>query len=228
MNQTEEALAVLHGLKRLGVQLAIDDFGTGYSSLSYLKRLPLDILKIDKSFIRGLPDDPHDAAITRAIIALGRSMQLTVIAEGVETEGQQSFLTHEGCEQIQGFVLSPPLPAELFASKFLKPRQPIGAPEKRRYNPPTCATRVACLRLQAVGSAWGFPQGNRTLGIHPGNQNSPRSLLPSGLAAAAVAIKPKVVELSAARPQDQNTGLGAHPKTNPCGRVDPAGVTCVI
>ena len=91
-------------------------------------------------------------------------MQLTVIAEGVETEGQQSFLTHEGCEQIQGFVLSPPLPAELFASKFLKPRQPIGAPEKRRYNPPTCATRVACLRLQAVGSAWGFPQGNRTLG----------------------------------------------------------------
>ncbi len=137
MNQTEEALAVLHGLKRLGVQLAIDDFGTGYSSLSYLKRLPLDILKIDKSFIRGLPDDPHDAAITRAIIALGRSMQLTVIAEGVETEGQQSFLTHEGCEQIQGFVLSPPLPAELFASKFLKPRQPIGAPEKRRYNPPT-------------------------------------------------------------------------------------------
>lgn len=130
MNQTEEALAVLHGLKRLGVQLAIDDFGTGYSSLSYLKRLPLDILKIDKSFIRGLPDDPHDAAITRAIIALGRSMQLTVIAEGVETEGQQSFLTHEGCEQIQGFVLSPPLPAELFASKFLKPRQPIGAPRE--------------------------------------------------------------------------------------------------
>ncbi|HCE6106719.1 TPA: EAL domain-containing protein, partial [Pseudomonas aeruginosa] len=97
---------------------------------SYLKRLPLDILKIDKSFIRGLPDDPHDAAITRAIIALGRSMQLTVIAEGVETEGQQSFLTHEGCEQIQGFVLSPPLPAELFASKFLKPRQPIGAPRE--------------------------------------------------------------------------------------------------
>ena len=69
-------------------------------------------------------------AITRAIIALGRSMQLTVIAEGVETEGQRSFLTHEGCEQIQGFVLSPPLPAELFASKFLKPRQPIGAPRE--------------------------------------------------------------------------------------------------
>ncbi|MGA4817606.1 putative bifunctional diguanylate cyclase/phosphodiesterase [Pseudomonas aeruginosa] len=162
MNQTEEALAVLHGLKRLGVQLAIDDFGTGYSSLSYLKRLPLDILKIDKSFIRGLPDDPHDAAITRAIIALGRSMQLTVIAEGVETEVSRAS-THEGCEQIQGFVLSPPLPAELFASKFLKPRQPIGAPRERRYNPPTCATRVACPPPSCRVSG-GFPQGNRTLG----------------------------------------------------------------
>ncbi|MEZ4054697.1 EAL domain-containing protein, partial [Enterobacter rongchengensis] len=74
MEDPEVALEQLHRLRELGVTLAIDDFGTGYSSLSYLKRLPLDILKIDKSFIRGLPDDPHDAAIARAIIALGRSM----------------------------------------------------------------------------------------------------------------------------------------------------------
>ncbi|MBM5457547.1 EAL domain-containing protein [Pseudomonas sp. P66] len=120
MSQAEEALAILHQLKHLGVQLAIDDFGTGYSSLSYLKRLPLDILKIDQSFIRGLPDDPHDAAIARAIIALGRSMQLTIIAEGVENLAQQRFLTAEGCEQIQGYIISLPLAADEFATTFLR------------------------------------------------------------------------------------------------------------
>ncbi|SDB41396.1 periplasmic sensor diguanylate cyclase/phosphodiesterase [Pseudomonas sp. NFACC23-1] len=122
MSQAEEALTVLHQLKKLGVQLAIDDFGTGYSSLSYLKRLPLDILKIDQSFVRGLPDDPHDAAIVRAIIALGRSMQFTIIAEGVETLAQQQFLTEEGCEQIQGYIVSLPLCAEEFAATFLRVR----------------------------------------------------------------------------------------------------------
>jgi diguanylate cyclase (GGDEF)-like protein/PAS domain S-box-containing protein len=120
MSQTEEALAVLHKLKRLGVQLAIDDFGTGYSSLSYLKKLPLDILKIDQSFVRGLPDDQHDAAIVRAIIALGRSMQLTVIAEGVENLEQQQFLADEGCEQIQGYIVSLPLRPEEFCATFLR------------------------------------------------------------------------------------------------------------
>ncbi|XVO86984.1 EAL domain-containing protein [Pseudomonas palleroniana] len=119
MSQAEEALEVLHQLKRLGVQLAIDDFGTGYSSLSYLKRLPLDFLKIDQSFVRGLPDDPHDAAIVRAIIALGHSMQFTIIAEGVENPAQQAFLAAEGCEQMQGYIVSLPLPPELFAASHL-------------------------------------------------------------------------------------------------------------
>ena len=120
MSQTEEALDVLHKLKQMGVQLAIDDFGTGYSSLSYLKRLPLNTLKIDQSFIRGLPDDVDDVAIVRAIIALGRSMQLTIIAEGVETQAQQDFLAKEGCEQIQGYIVSVPLSADEFAASFLR------------------------------------------------------------------------------------------------------------
>ncbi|MWV15218.1 EAL domain-containing protein [Pseudomonas sp. L-22-4S-12] len=129
MTQAEEALGILHELKALGLQLAIDDFGTGYSSLSYLKRLPLDILKIDKSFVRGLPGDPDDAAITRAIIALGRSLQMTVIAEGVETKAQEIFLSSEGCAQIQGYVVSRPLSAESFASNFLGPLS-IGSSER--------------------------------------------------------------------------------------------------
>ncbi|WP_165671111.1 bifunctional diguanylate cyclase/phosphodiesterase [Metapseudomonas otitidis] len=130
MSQAEEALAVLHALKDLGLQLAIDDFGTGYSSLSYLKRLPLDIIKIDKSFVRGLPHEQEDAAIARAIIALGHSMQLTVIAEGVETADQEAFLRAEGCEQIQGYIVSRPLPADVFARQFLSPSQTVGAPDK--------------------------------------------------------------------------------------------------
>ncbi|WP_165678778.1 putative bifunctional diguanylate cyclase/phosphodiesterase, partial [Metapseudomonas otitidis] len=130
MSQAEEALAVLHALKDLGLQLAIDDFGTGYSSLSYLKRLPLDIIKIDKSFVRGLPHEQEDAAIARAIIALGHSMQLTIIAEGVETADQEAFLRAEGCEQIQGYIVSRPLPADVFARQFLSPSQTVGAPDK--------------------------------------------------------------------------------------------------
>ena len=130
MNQAEDALKLLHQFKALGIQLAIDDFGTGYSSLSYLKRLPVDTLKIDQSFVRGLPNDANDVAIVRAIIALGRSMQLTVIAEGVETTAQERFLAAEGCEQIQGFVISRAIHAEAFAQNFLSPRHSVGAREK--------------------------------------------------------------------------------------------------
>jgi diguanylate cyclase (GGDEF)-like protein len=112
MDNPEDAVKVLVELHRLGVRLAIDDFGTGYSSLAYLKRFPVDALKLDRSFVTGLPDDGDDATIARAVIAMAHSLKLKVIAEGVETEAQRAFLSVNGCEQIQGYLVSRPLPAE--------------------------------------------------------------------------------------------------------------------
>ena len=110
MREADQAISTLIELKSLGVMLAIDDFGTGYSSLSYLKRLPIDRLKIDRSFVRDIPEDADDMAITKAILSLGANLQLEVIAEGVETNEQQEFLRSEGCVKVQGFLYSQPLP----------------------------------------------------------------------------------------------------------------------
>ncbi|MDC0598252.1 EAL domain-containing protein [Gammaproteobacteria bacterium] len=123
MHNTETALVKLNELKEMGVSIAIDDFGTGYSSLSQLKHFPVDTLKIDRSFIRELPTDMEDMAITEAIIAMGKMLGLTVVAEGVETAEQQTFLSEHACDEIQGFHFSKPVSPEDF-EKLLAEYQP--------------------------------------------------------------------------------------------------------
>lgn len=112
MGQEDTAIAALRRLRRLGITIAVDDFGTGYSSLSRLKQLPIDRLKIDRSFVQDLPYDEDDTAIARAIIALGHSLGLRVIAEGVETAAQAQFLLDEGCPEAQGYYYSRPVAAD--------------------------------------------------------------------------------------------------------------------
>ena len=112
MANPERATAILRELRTVGVHLAIDDFGTGYSSLGYLKSFPVHTLKIDRSFIKDVPADPDDVAITHAIIAMGHSMRLDVVAEGVETAEQLEFLREHGCDYMQGYLIGKPIPAE--------------------------------------------------------------------------------------------------------------------
>jgi EAL domain-containing protein (putative c-di-GMP-specific phosphodiesterase class I) len=114
VENVENTIRKMSALKAKGVTFALDDFGTGYSSLAYLKRLPLDELKIDQSFVRDVLTDVNDAAITRTIVALGKTLGLQVIAEGVETVGQRDFLAENGCHAYQGYLFSHPLPAEQF------------------------------------------------------------------------------------------------------------------
>ncbi|MCK8688493.1 EAL domain-containing protein, partial [Pseudomonas umsongensis] len=110
LDNTEKAVYTLHALKDLGVQVSIDDFGTGYSSLNYLKRLPVDKIKIDHTFIQEVISDRHDAAITRGIISMAHHLELKVIAEGVETESQVAFLKKNHCDEFQGYYFAKPMP----------------------------------------------------------------------------------------------------------------------
>ena len=115
MKDLEGSAKNMQALKKQGVQLAIDDFGTGYSSLSYLKHLPLDRLKIDMSFVQGVQDHASDRAIARAIVVLGHNLNMTVIAEGIETETQRKILWGYGCETGQGYLFGRPMEPEAFA-----------------------------------------------------------------------------------------------------------------
>lgn len=123
LQDVEVAIKTLHSLKEMGVKLSIDDFGTGYSSLSYLKRLAVNKLKIDQSFVRDMAEDPDSAAIVRAVIQLGHTLQLTVIAEGVENDAQLAFLRNYGCDEVQGYFYSRPVPSDEFV-KLLETRAP--------------------------------------------------------------------------------------------------------
>jgi EAL domain-containing protein (putative c-di-GMP-specific phosphodiesterase class I) len=119
MSNPAHIIAILTEIKRIGVKLSIDDFGTGYSSLSKLKEFPVDTLKIDRSFIHNLPDNDQDKAITQAILVMGESLSLNVIAEGVETEAQLNFLKEQFCGQMQGFYFNKPMEPDSFAA-FLR------------------------------------------------------------------------------------------------------------
>ena len=122
MPEPEQAVKLLRNLKAIGVRLTIDDFGTGYSSLAYLKRLPIDCVKIDASFVRGIPVDASDVAITETILAMSGSLGLRVVAEGVETWDQVRFLERRGCDEMQGYYFSKPLPAEQLTA-YLRERE---------------------------------------------------------------------------------------------------------
>ena len=128
MADPEGVQAILLELRALGVRVAIDDFGTGYSSLAYLKRLSAHTLKVDRSFVRGLPDDKEDVAIMRAVLALGHSVGMEIVAEGVETEEQLAFLRHLECDRVQGYLLGRPLPPAALREAISRDRSALMPP----------------------------------------------------------------------------------------------------
>jgi diguanylate cyclase (GGDEF)-like protein/PAS domain S-box-containing protein len=130
MDDPEHVIRALHQLKALGVQLTLDDFGTGYSSLGYLKRFPFGRVKIDRSFVRNIPEDNEDAAIALTVIAMAHSMKLKATAEGVETEAQIHYLREHGCDEFQGYHLAPPLPAREAVRFLRKAVSPSPAPRR--------------------------------------------------------------------------------------------------
>jgi EAL domain-containing protein (putative c-di-GMP-specific phosphodiesterase class I) len=132
MRDEKTSLAVLQELKRVGLRVSLDDFGTGFLSLSLLKRIPVDTLKIDRSFVRDVATDPDDAAIVAAILAMAEQLALTVVAEGVETEPQRAFLRARGCQQMQGYLFSPPLSPEDFLERLLSQRGSSASREGQR------------------------------------------------------------------------------------------------
>jgi EAL domain-containing protein (putative c-di-GMP-specific phosphodiesterase class I) len=128
----DRAIESLRGLKRLGVSVALDDFGTGYSSLSYLSRLPIDTLKIDRSFVDTLGAQPQSDAVVRSITALAQALGLSTVAEGVETRQQLLCLQQFGCDDVQGYLVSRPIPADQVAQWWrLRQQAPFGLAEAR-------------------------------------------------------------------------------------------------
>ena len=142
------AVSILRRLKALGVRVAMDDFGTGYSSLSYLQSFPFDKIKIDQTFISNLDSNVQSAAIVRAVIGLGRGLDLPVVAEGVETQAQLDFLSAEACSEVQGFLVGRPLPIENYAE--IAWAGGGDADGCRRGLTQALAARARCLRCPAA------------------------------------------------------------------------------
>jgi EAL domain-containing protein (putative c-di-GMP-specific phosphodiesterase class I) len=131
MQNVDIAAEKADALNKVGIKLAIDDFGTGYSSLSQLKRFPIDTLKIDRAFVRDIPDSADDTAITKAVISLGKALDVRVVAEGVETPAQYRFLREHGCDEMQGFYFSKPIHPDAFAD-LLKKKAPKRRTRRKR------------------------------------------------------------------------------------------------
>ena len=125
MEDSVATLAVMHGLRSIDVRLAVDDFGTGYSSLSYLKRFPIDRVKIDQSFVRGLGDSASDDSLVAAIVAMATALRLQLVAEGVETAAQARQLEEVGCSMMQGYLFGRPVPPDQFVESMQRGRRPI-------------------------------------------------------------------------------------------------------
>jgi diguanylate cyclase (GGDEF)-like protein len=133
MSDSDGMLAALHDIKAIGVTLTLDDFGTGYSSLAYLKRFPIDVLKIDRSFVRNVTTDPNDASLTKTIVLMAKSLKMKTVAEGVETQGQLGFLSAIKCDAVQGFYFSKPVNADALTAML---RKQMGRPILPRESAP--------------------------------------------------------------------------------------------
>ena len=116
VNGSEKVILLMNELAAFGFTLVLDDFGTGYSSLAYLKKFPISTLKIDRTFVTGVPEDENDCAIAQAIVTMGKQLRQEIVAEGVETHAQMAFLRDLGCDQLQGYLVSPPVPSDVFGT----------------------------------------------------------------------------------------------------------------
>src|SRR5207237_2704311 len=148
MGNVSRAIKVLDAVQSRGIRLAIDDFGTGYSSMSLMKHFPIDTIKIDRSFVRDLPNDSEDQAIVQAIISMGRALGMTVVAEGVENAEQEAFLRTHGCDEMQGFLIATPLPARQMAERLRPIVLPLAPPLQPEPEPDPVADEAVALRLE--------------------------------------------------------------------------------